>query len=107
MAKKNGFRRGFRKNKRINHPTYVIDKDGNIYQYIGITHSSKTNDIDNIPLKKNPNPNDKRSAYIRPFIENDNYKNFGRGYNDWKFSEKDKKTVQKVIDKSNKKKPRK
>ena len=107
MAKKNkGFRRGFRKNKRIKHPTYVIDKHGNLYKYIGITHSRKTNGEDNIPLIKNPNPKDNRSAYIRPRVENDDCRNFGRGYNDWQFSEEDKKTVRKIIEKD-KEKPRK
>lgn len=107
LAKKNkGFRRGFRKNKRIKHPTYVIDKHGNIYKYIGITHSPKTNNEDNIPLSKNPNPKDNRAAYMRPYVEDDDFRNFGRGYNDWQFSEADRKTVQKII-KEGKQKPRK
>jgi hypothetical protein len=107
LARKNkGFRRGFRKNKRMKHPTYVIDKQGNVYKYIGITHSPKTNDVENIPLAKNPNPKDNRSAYVRPYVENDDFRNFGRGYNDWKFSEADRKTVRKIIEK-NKEKPRK
>lgn len=103
--KKNNFRKGFRKNKRIKHPTYIFDERGNMYQYIGITHSEKVGDIQNIPLKKNPNPNDNRKAYIRPFVEEDKPKNFSRSMKDWKFSSEDKKTVQKVIDKN--KKPRK
>ena len=107
MAKKKGnFRKGFRKNKRIKHPAYVVDENGNLYQYIGVTHSKMTGSENNIPLLKNPNPDDSRQAYIRPRVEEDDSKNFGRRYSNWKFSKKDKRKVEKIIENS-KKKPRK
>ena len=107
MAKKSkNFRRSFRKNKRINHPTYVIDRNGNVYKYIGITHSRKTKDENNIPLRKNPNPKDNRSAYLRPSVEKDEMKDFRRCYGAWRFGDEDSKLVRRMID-EDKKKPRK
>ncbi len=102
--KKSNFRKGFRRNKRIKHPTYVIDEKGNVYRYIGITHSDKTDNIKNVPLKKNPNSQDSRKAYLRPFVEEDEPKNFGRSYKKWSFSSEDKETVRSIINK-NKKNP--
>ena len=49
--------------KKIKHPSYIFEEQGNIYRYHSITHSSS---IDGITLKKlriNPNPKDKRDAY--------------------------------------------
>ena len=104
MKNKSRFKRGFRKNKRIDHPAYLLGRNGDKYDYIGITHSDKTNGKNNIPLKKNPNPNDKRKSYVRPTVESDDPKNFGRSYKDWAFGSEDKKTVQKIYDKSKNKK---
>ncbi len=104
--KKSNFRKGFRKNKRVQHPAYLIDDCGKVYRYIGITHSSNTNGLKNEPLHKNPNPQDNRPAYVRPLVEEDLPNNFGRRYSNWQFSEKDKKKIAKIIEKS-KKKPRK
>ena len=104
MRKRSRFKRSFRKNKRINHPTYLLGRNGNKLDYVGITHSDTTDGEYNLPLDKNPNPRDKKRAFLRPKIETDEPKNFGRRYEDWKFSEKDKKTVQKLYDKSKKKK---
>lgn len=98
--KKNNFRKGFRKNTRIKHPTYLVDKDGNFYKYIGVTHSKTYQGVDNVPLRKNPNPNDTAKAYIRPIVEKDSPQNFGRTLKGWKFSSEDKKTVDKIIKKS-------
>ena len=100
--KKSNFRQGFRKNKRIKHPTYVVGEVGNIYKYIGITHSESFNGVKNIPLKRNPNPSDARKSYIRPCVEEDIPKNFGRRLKGWSFSDEDKKTVKRVIEKSKK-----
>ena len=100
--KKRKFQRGFRKNKRVNHPSYVIDQDGNMYEYIGVTHSAVTKGENNVSLEKNPNPKDVRRAYVRPIVERDEKKSFGREYNDWFFSKADKKKVDKIIDKNKK-----
>ena len=108
MAKKK-FRRSFRKNTRINHPAYIIDQDGNMYAYIGITHSEtikkekinkgKAYNEKNVLLDKNPDPRDTRKAYVRPVVESDHIKNFGRRYDDWSFAKSDKRKVNRIIGK--------
>ena len=102
MAKK--FIKNFRKNKRINHPTYLVDRDGNVYKYIGITHSEITLGKKNIPLKSNPNPEDNKTAYVRPRVEKDKAENFGRRLKGWRFLKEDKKTIKDIVDKDKNKK---
>ena len=97
--KKKKFRYNFRKNKRVNHPAYLIDQDGNMYKYIGLTHSKVTDNVQNVKLSKNPDPKDKRPSYARPFVERDEKKNFGKGLNDWKLAPEDKKKIKKIIKK--------
>ena len=41
------------------HPTYIYAQEGKKYKFIGITHASITDDTDNIPLEKNPEPGNK------------------------------------------------
>lgn len=101
--KKKKFKRSFRKNKRIEHPTYVVDEDGNLFKYIGITHSANVRGEKTVPLDKNPNPNDLRKAYVRPKVEKDDKSNFGRRLKNWSFSSSDKRKVEKIL-KSDKKK---
>ena len=105
MKKKAKFRKGFRKldNKEVKgHPTYIYAKIGNDYKFLGLTHSSITDNVRNIKLEKNPNPKDKRTAYVRPKAGQANRSEFGKGFNDWKFSEQDRKRVAKIIDKNEK-----
>lgn len=102
--KKKNFRKGFRKNKRTRHPAFVFDEKNGKFVYIGITHSPKVGEVENIPLKNNPNPNDEKQAFVRPEAEEDKPKNFGRSMKDWKLSEEDKKTINKIIENFKKKK---
>ncbi len=110
MKKKNSkFRKGFRKldNKEVKgHPTYIYARIGKEYKFLGLTHSSVTDNVKNIKLEKNPNPKDSRIAYVRPNAGKANRSEFGPGLNNWKFSEQDKKRVNKLIEKNEKKKPR-
>lgn len=111
MPKKNNrfqshFRK-FRNAKFTGHPTYVYDEEGRRYKVIGITSSSSTNGVSNIPLDVNPEPNNPEKAYIRPKpdtvdkgVENVRLKG-------WRFVASDKPKVQAVIDSDKKKKPRK
>lgn len=101
--KKKNFRKGFRKNKRVRHPAYVFDEKSGKLLYIGITHAPKVKEEENIPLKKNPNPQDDKQAFARPKVEEDEPKNFGRAMKDWKLSEEDKKTINTIIENSQKK----
>ena len=89
---------------RLGHPTYVYAKVGKNYKYLGITHSSVTDGITNIKLEKNPNPRDKKTAYVRPYPDKANRSYFGKRYPKWVFSENDKIKIKKLIakDKHNK-----
>ena len=115
MAKKNKniikqdkrFQRHFRKfhNKETTgHPQYVYDETGKEYKVIGITESSQTNGILNIRLKCNPEPNSTKAAHIRPSPSKINKGVRSTKLKGWKFSNEDKKKVQAVIDKHEKKK---
>lgn len=97
MAK---FRKGFRRvnnKKNKKHPAYIYAKVGDEYKFIGITHAKITDNIKNIPLEKNPNPKDKRPAYLRPRPDKAHKAEFGGRYNNWNFSKKDKEKVNKII----------
>lgn len=113
MGKKknnNSFRKGFRKldNKEVRgHPTYIYEKIGKEYKYLGLTHSSITDNVKNIKLEKNPNPKDSTTSYIRPKSGQANRSEFGKRLSSWKFSDQDKKRVEKIIERNEKKKPRK
>lgn len=100
MSKKNEKRDEFRKNKISGHPAYIYQKVGNKYLYIGITHANITDKTKNIKLDKNPNPLDKKTAYIRPKSEQQKENKFSKKpFKNWKFTEKDKDKVNKVIKK--------
>ena len=81
---------------------YVFEKKDDKFHYIGITHSPVTQGVRNVKLERNPNPNDHRTAYVRPKTDSTNEKLQTR-FTDWKFSENDRKTVKGII-KNNKKK---
>ena len=101
MTKKRShpFRPRFHKSKKVNsgHPTYVFAKKKTKYSYLGLTHSNRTNGVENEPLKKNPNPNDTSKAYFRPVIEEASKSDIGRAQQGWSFCEEDKKKVSKFI----------
>ena len=106
----NRFQRHFRKfhgKQTTGHPAYVVDNNGKVYKVVGITKGSSTNGVDNIPLDKNPEPNNNSPAYIRPIlieVPNGTKSVKSKG---WKFVGSDKPKVQAVIDGKGKKKPRK
>jgi len=51
--------------KASGHPAIIFHQEGRHFYCFGITHNKRTRGADNIPLYKNPDPNDKRQAYIR------------------------------------------
>ncbi len=87
----------FRKHKRSGHPAYIYARVGDEFMFLGITHSEITADIRNIKLETNPDPEDIKSAYIKPYVEKDKTNRFGTIKRDWRFSNKDKKKAEKVI----------
>lgn len=103
---RNEFRR---KNKSgEGHPTHIYRKVGNTYEFIGITHSDVTRGVKNIKLDRNPNPKDKKTAYIKPTPERASTKEFHKKpEKDWKFAESDLPKVEAVKKKSVKDKSRK
>ena len=78
-------------------PSAPYAENDDEYKYIGITHASNTQGLDNVRLKFNPNVNDTRPSHLRPFSTHDKKKNFKRkklkGY---RIHKADKKTVRKV-----------
>ena len=86
----------FRRNKKTQHPAYIYAKVGNEYKYIGITHSQITEGMSNIKLDKNPNPDDKKTAFARPKAEKSKTNNFKSAEKGWKLSKKDKDKLNKI-----------
>lgn len=89
--------------KFTGHPQYVYDEEGRKYKVLGITSSPKTNGILNIRLEKNPEPDNPKTAYVRPKPDKENKGAFGERLKGWKFSENDKKKVRTIIDTHEKK----
>jgi hypothetical protein len=87
------------------YPAYIYVKNGDTYDFVGITHSDVTHGTKNIKLDKNPSPDDDRDSYIRPNTGSENRSSFGKRLTGWRFADSDKGKVQEVIDKN--KKPKK
>ncbi len=106
-GKNKRFQAHFRKaynGKFTGHPQYVYDEDGRQYKILGITSSPKTNGVINVQLERNPEPNNPKTAYVRPKPDKENKGAFGERLKGWSFSEKDKKKVRSIIDSHDKKK---
>ncbi len=98
-----------RNNARTGHPAYIVKIDIELnkekqsrkkVKFIGITEHSTTHQINNIPLKQNPNPKTPtKPAYIRPKLDEVNLtkKTFGKVLLGWKFVPEDKEKVNRVI----------
>ena len=93
----------FRKNKDTGHPSYIYQKVGRKYVYIGITHSPITHEVKNSKLDKNPNPNDTRDAYFRPNADEASSNRFKKKEQGWKLTKEDKKKADNIAAKRNKK----
>ena len=86
----------FRKEKETGHPAYIYAKIGNKFKYIGITHSKITDGVENIKLDKNPNPNDIKESYIRPYSQQKSVNKFKKVLIGWFLSKSDKKKIDKL-----------
>ena len=60
------------------YPAYIYGRQGQEYLYFGITHSPKTNGIDNVQFDKSPNPNDTRKSYFLPKPKRKHKASFGK-----------------------------
>lgn len=83
----------FRRNKKTQHPAYIYARVGNDYKFLGITHSEITKGVKNIELEQNPNPKDKKRAYIVPKPEQQKINKFKNKNSDWKMSKSDKQKI--------------
>ena len=84
----------FRTHKINGHPSYIYEKVGNRYKYLGVTHSKITQGTKNIELDQNPNPKDDQKAYVRPAPKQDKVKKFKNSpLKNWKMGESDKKKI--------------
>lgn len=99
MAKKRQTKSEFRRTnlkQGLNHPTYIYARVGDDYRYLGITHAKITEGVRNIPLEKNPNPKDKKAAYVRPDPQQAHRASFGARLQGWSFSDSDKAKIKKM-----------
>lgn len=110
-TEKKRFQRHFRRfhsKETTGHPSYVYDEKGNVYKVLGVTSASKTNEVLNIKLERNPEPGNTDPAYVQPKAKEIPKGTKNKKLKGWKLSGKDKQTVQEIIDKNEKKKkPRK
>lgn len=93
--KKNEFRKNHSK-EGGGHPAHIYAQKGKKFIFIGITHADITDDMDNIPLEKNPEPGKTEQSFIRPNPEEAHRSSFGAKLKGWFFSDKDKKKVDEV-----------
>ena len=83
------------------HPAYIYQRIGDKYKYIGLTSNDEVKFksgevVKTIKLVNNPEPGNKENSYIMPYYEERSINDFGKRYNNWKFSNKDKKLVNKI-----------
>ena len=102
VKRKNEFRKNNSK-KGKSHPTYFYGQNGKKHNFIGLTHAEITDGIKNIPLEINPEPGNNTVAHIRTECLEAHKSNFGIKLKEWFFTDNDKKKVEEVIKKSNKK----
>lgn len=70
-----------------------------VYRVAGGKGIRKEKGVNNIPLKKNPNPEDEKPAYVRPKLTRKNAQDYGKRLNGLGLSAEDKKTVWELIEK--------
>ena len=84
----------FRNNKKSGHPAYIYQRVGNEFKFLGLTHAKISRGVKNIPLESNPNPNDSSKSYVKPISERQKTTSFKSVNRGWRFSDKDKKKVE-------------
>lgn len=88
------------KEDKGSHPALAVGKNGKAIANIGITHKDKRGHHKNIPLSQNPNPKDKKQAYLRNDLQYDDEKHLRQlltGYR--KLTPKDQQKVLEIINK--------
>jgi hypothetical protein len=84
------------------HIHYVFGRRGNHLHSMGLTGSPYTKatkdtpESHNLPLKKNPKPNDDTQSYVRPFSIIRHKDKYGELKSGWKFGENDLPLIEKI-----------
>lgn len=86
------------------HLHYVCGKRGKKYESVGFTHANKTRGQPNVPLQKNPDKKDKRTAYVRPKLTEREAKCYGKRLDGLGLGKEDKEKVWALIEKLRKEK---
>lgn len=85
--------------KKINHPSIEIKKIIDEYDLVVVTHSEyrdKKSGSKNLPLNVNPNPNDKRKAYVEKKVRRFHKDNLGPVKKNWNVDKSDEKTIKNI-----------
>lgn len=92
------------KNKRTKyHPSIEVESNERCWKNLELTQSPTENNR-YIELKKNPNPNSPKKAYVRKYIRNDPIRTRGQLMEKYKLSEEDMQTIERfVLEHENKK----
>lgn len=75
MAK---FKRHFRIYLVNNHPTYIVDEEGNKYVFHRVSHSERISGKKTFAIKNNPLANSKRTMYIAKNKQIDDKRRFSK-----------------------------
>ena len=78
-----------RKRKHSKHPQVIVDADRTKFSSMTLTHKERSSKHSNLLLKSNPNPNDKRSAYLRKQVIRDFKFNFSKAFKNYRLSNED------------------
>lgn len=72
----------------MGHPNFVFGRVGDKYKSFGLTHKPKENHP-YVPLTKNPNPNDKRDAFLQKKVLSTDKRYMSPIEEKWEFSPDD------------------
>ena len=86
----------FRKNVKSGHPSYIYEKQGKKIRHFGITHAERTRGENNVKLDKNPDPQDSKTAYVRPTSKTDDRVWFSKILFGWELTAEDKRKIEKL-----------
>lgn len=84
------------------HPSIVVGKNGKKSANLGITHDPKRGHHPNKKLNKNPNPADRRTAYVRDDLTYTDKKHLKEHLIGYKIDVSDIDTIKLIIKKSDK-----
>lgn len=92
-----------RKKKKERHPQVIVGATKTSFDSVGITHSPVSGKRNNIPLKNNPNKNDKRKAYLKKQIVREFKYRFSKAFKNYNLSNEDIEELIKYINSKKKK----